>query len=245
MQEKGIEVGVVKTIYLYPVKSMRGQEVENARLWWHGLEGDRRYAFVRSENYTGFPWLSARVIPQMIRYVPHFEQPEAVLESEVVVRTPTGQELPVESEALLQELRSAHGAPIHLVKLGRGAFDSMSVSLISTATLAALSEAVGEPLEARRFRPNLLIEVTNEEPFAEETWLGALLQIGDRPDSPRLRMNRKNQRCVVITLNPESAEANPKVLREVVQRREQFAGVYGTAEQPGKIEVGDVLYWRA
>ena len=53
-------VGVVKALYRYPVKSMRGECVEEARVWWHGLEGDRRYACGRTGNTSRFPWLTAR-----------------------------------------------------------------------------------------------------------------------------------------------------------------------------------------
>jgi len=38
MQVKTTEVGVVKTLYRYPVKSMRGEEIEASQVWWHGLE---------------------------------------------------------------------------------------------------------------------------------------------------------------------------------------------------------------
>ena len=54
-----IEIGQVEAIYRYPVKSMRGERLEITRLGWHGLDGDRRLAFRRMNDRSGFPWLSA------------------------------------------------------------------------------------------------------------------------------------------------------------------------------------------
>lgn len=53
-------VGSVQEINLYPVKSMRGVSVPEAELYWYGLNGDRKYAFVRSDTPSGFPWLTGR-----------------------------------------------------------------------------------------------------------------------------------------------------------------------------------------
>ncbi|MBI4624967.1 MAG: MOSC N-terminal beta barrel domain-containing protein [Verrucomicrobia bacterium] len=54
-----IEIGQVEAIFRYPVKSMGGERLEVAQLGWHGLEGDRRRAFRRIDDRSGFPWLTA------------------------------------------------------------------------------------------------------------------------------------------------------------------------------------------
>jgi uncharacterized protein YcbX len=53
-----IEIGHVEAIFRYPVKSMSGERVEVAKLGWHGLDGDRRLAFRRIDDRSGFPWLA-------------------------------------------------------------------------------------------------------------------------------------------------------------------------------------------
>ena len=55
-----IEIRQVEAIFRYPVKSMRGEPLEVANLGWHGLEGDRRLAFRRINNRSGFPWLTGK-----------------------------------------------------------------------------------------------------------------------------------------------------------------------------------------
>jgi hypothetical protein len=58
-----IEIGHVDAILRYPVKSMGGERLEAAKLGWHGLGGDRRLAFRRMDDRSGFPWLTASKLP--------------------------------------------------------------------------------------------------------------------------------------------------------------------------------------
>ena len=51
-------IGTVKALFRHPVKSMRGEELDAATIGWHGVDGDRRYAFVKSDSPSGFPWLT-------------------------------------------------------------------------------------------------------------------------------------------------------------------------------------------
>src|SRR5689334_3409535 len=106
-----IEVGTVAAIWRYPVKSMRGEAIDGSHVDWPGLDGDRRYAFVRSGNLSSFPWLTGRDVPALIRYAPYFADPAHVLESRVRVQTPDGRDLAVESAELVAELAALHGAP--------------------------------------------------------------------------------------------------------------------------------------
>lgn len=64
------ELGRVYEIVRYPVKSMAGTILESAFLGWHGLNGDRRFAFRRMGDDSGFPWLSASRVAELILYHP-------------------------------------------------------------------------------------------------------------------------------------------------------------------------------
>ena len=64
-------VGRVVALRRYPVKSMAAEELDGAEVSWHGLAGDRRWAFVRDGQVrSGFPWLTMRERPEMARYRP-------------------------------------------------------------------------------------------------------------------------------------------------------------------------------
>jgi uncharacterized protein YcbX len=247
MIEEFIEVGVVKELYRFPVKSMRGEALENAHGYWHGLDGDRRYAFVRSDNYSGFPWLTGRELPQLLQYTPRYTRPDDVAESPLEVKLPDGRTLSIDAPELNQELALAYGKPVNLIKIGRGAFDSQVISVMSTASVAALGEAIGTavtggtPVSPLRFRQNIIIEPFDDQPFVEERWLDSSLVFGSVPDGLRLRLNRRIQRCVMINIDPETSEKEPTMLKTVAQTRQSCAGVYGSTERPGMIHVGDVV----
>src|SRR5512144_1922227 len=90
-----MEIGQVEALFRYPVKSMRGEKLEVARLGWHGLEGDRRLAIRRMDDNSGFPWLSASQLPDLLLFAPHRREDGAQGDLPTHVRTPDGEELPV------------------------------------------------------------------------------------------------------------------------------------------------------
>jgi len=236
-------VGVVRQVVRYPVKSMAGEEVAASRVGWHGLLGDRHYAFVRTGNTTHFPWLTARQAPVLLRHVPSYEDPSDPLTSPLMVRTPDGRVLPVEDVALCNSLAAAYRAPVHLMRLDRGAFDSMPLSVTSTASLAHLGArgSPGQPLDHRRFRQNVLVETYDGRPYAEDDWVGGLLVLGEGPDQVRVRLARRIPRCMMINLHPDTGEQDPRVLRDVVRSRDSCSGVYGSIDRIGTLRVGDAV----
>src|SRR5688572_1988390 len=97
-----IPIGRVRQLVRYPVKSMAGVAAESAELGWHGLAGDRRFAFRRLEDSSGFPWLSASRLPALVLY-----QPAGLSESTgecTHVRTPDGTLLELRGESLRTEI---------------------------------------------------------------------------------------------------------------------------------------------
>jgi uncharacterized protein YcbX len=225
-------VGRVVGLWRYPVKSMAGEPLAEAEVSWHGLAGDRRWAFIRDGVVrSGFPWLTLRERGDLAHYTPSFLDPARPDASPTVVRAPSGPTLDVTDPALAAEL----GSGVRLIKQDRGVFDTFPLSLITTQTIARLGERVGAPLAVERFRPNLLVEAADRAPFAEDAWVGSVLRIGGL----RLRVDKRDGRCAVITIDPVTTERNPAILRAVAQDREGQLGVYGTTVEPGRIAVGD------
>ena len=79
------------------------------------------------------------------------------------------------------------------------------------------------------------MEATDEAPFAEDAWVGCVLRIGGL----RLRVDKRDGRCAVITIDPATTERNPAILRAVARDRQGCLGVYGSTVEPGRIAVGD------
>ena len=230
--ESGRHVGRVVGLWRYPVKSMAGEALTEVEVSWHGLAGDRRWAFVRDGVVgSGFPWLTIRQRADMSHYRPSLVEPARPDESAVVVGTPSGVSYDVADPALAAEL----GAGVRLIKQDRGVFDTLPLSLITTQTIGRLAALVGARLEVQRFRPNVVVEASDGEAFAEDAWVGRVLRIGGL----RMRVDKRDGRCVIVTIDPVTTERNPAVLRAIAQDRQGCLGVYGSTVEPGRIAVGD------
>ena len=131
--------------------------------------------------------------------------------------------------------RELHPGGARVIRQNRGIFDTFPLSLITTRTIAGLSEMVGQPLDVLRFRPNILVEASSDEPFAEDGWVGSVIRIG----AARVRIDKRDGRCAVITIDPVTHVRTPAVLRTVVDQREGCLGVYGSAVEPGRIAIND------
>lgn len=235
-RENGRPVGRVVGLWRYPVKSMAGEPLPAIEVSWHGLAGDRRWAFVRDGvTQSGFPWLTLRERRDMSHYVPSFVDPANPDQSPVMVRTPSGASYDVMDAALAAELYP-RGARV--IKQSRGIFDTFPVSLITTQSIAALGERVGARLDVQRFRPNMLIEAADATPFVEDAWVGCVLRSG----SMSLRVDKRDGRCAVITIDPLTTERNPVILRAVANDRAGCLGVYGSTVQPGRVAVNDLVF---
>jgi uncharacterized protein YcbX len=228
----GRVVGRVVGLWRYLVKSMAPESLQQVDVSWHGLAGDRRWAFLDDRRVaSGFPWRTLRERPGLARYRPSFRVPARPDRSPIVVATPSGDVLEITDPALAAEL----GGDVRAVKQDRGIFDTLPLSLITTQTIAALSELVGDELAVERFRPNVLVEGQGEAAFAEDTWVGSVLSIGGM----RTRIDGRDKRCVVVNVDPATGQRDPRILRTVVQERRARLGVYGSTVQPGPIAVGD------
>lgn len=231
----GGQVGRVVGLWRYPVKSMAAESLSEVEVSWHGFAGDRRWAFVQNDAVrSGFPWLTLRERGDMSHYRPSFVDKARPDKSPVVVRTPSGADFDVADPTLAAELRPGG---VRVIKQDRGIFDTFPVSLISTQTIAWLGEATGVKLAVERFRPNILVEAADETPFAEDNWVGRVLRIG----TVRLRVDKRDGRCVVITIDPETTQRNPAILRAVARDRQGCLGVYGSTVEPGLIAMNDRL----
>lgn len=229
-------VGHVAGLWRYPVKSMAGEELDSAEVSWNGVAGDRRWAFIRAGQVrSGFPWLTIRDHAELARYRPRFTEPARPDASPARVRTPSGAELDVADPALAGEL----GPGVTVIKQNRGVFDTMPLSLLTTQSLAALARLVGPSLAgagltAPRFRPNLLVDAPGPD-FPEDSWVGRVLRIGGL----RMRVDQRDQRCVMVTIDPVTLRRNRAVLGAIARDRDARFGVYGTTVEPGHVAVGD------
>ena len=230
-------IATVHSLVRYPVKSMRGEMLTSTDVTLQGLPGDRRYAFVQAQSRSAFPWLTGRELPALLLYQPFHD--EAGPRPRLLITTPDGATLPVESDELRHELEERSGRPLFLMRDHRGNYDIAQVSLIGLATTAQIAAESGTPHRPERFRANLYLETADGEPFAEERWVGRVLRVGD---AARLAVTEPDERCAMITLDPQGGDARPEVLRSVARLHGNRAGVYGVVLTGGTVRTGDGVY---
>ena len=234
-----IEVGQVREIVRYPVKSMAGIPTESALLGWHGLDGDRRFAFRRTGIESGFPFLTASRLPELILYNPIGLDESGLEPLPTHVRTPAGESIELRSPKLTTEIAGRFGSGVELMKLDHGIFDEATVSVISLATIAGIGREVGLDLDRRRFRANIVLETERRETFLEDEWVGGTLVFGDGDARPAVSVTMRDLRCVMINLDPETAKQDARVMKTVVRLNDNTAGVYATVVRTGTVRVGD------
>ena len=235
------EIGQIKSIFRYPVKSMAGVQLDRAVLGWHGLNGDRRFAFRRLADQSGFPWLTASRLPQLILYKPTGAS-EVDHDLPTHVRTPDGAELALNSEELQNEISGRHGGPVQLMQLKHGIFDDATVSVINAATVRELERESGRAVDVLRFRPNIVIESNSGEPFGEDQWVGKTLRFGSDDNGPAISVTMRDLRCVMINLDPQTAEADSNVMKAALRLNTNHAGVYATVIRSGELRVDKQIY---
>lgn len=231
----GEVVGQVVELNRYPVKSMAADPVTSVEVDWQGIEGDRQYAFFRADDPSRFPWLTARELPELLRYTPRFRDPADPKMSPVDVLCPEGRWSDLADPELLARLSSSAGCALRLLQLGRGTHDAMPVSIATTASHAQLDNFHGSPVDPRRFRWNVVVE----SDLSERDWGGRRIGFGGWEDSAELLATAGIPRCAMITIDPETGERDPKIIRTVAQRFDNLFGIYATAARQGRIRLGD------
>jgi len=244
-----MELGRISAIFRYPVKSMAGESMEVARLGWHGIEGDRRFAFRQLSDQSAFPWLTASKLPQLLLYKPFGLDSNGPELLPTHVRTPDGKDYEIRSDELRKEISGRYGSDVELMNLRHGIFDEASISVISLGTENHLERESGRDLDLRRFRPNVVIETPmaaiGAQPFEEDKWVGRTLMFGEgnseSAPTAAIGITMKDERCVMVNLDPDTAELDSEVMKTVVRLHENYAGVYATVVRTGELRVGQVV----
>jgi uncharacterized protein YcbX len=254
-------VATVESLWRYPVKSMAGEELAEAFFGFSGVYGDRCYAFRDSAARKGFPYLSATAQQRMLLYRPRFRHrerasaPPNLAEAQAIapglnpanaepgdlaldVVTPQGEVVSVDDPRLLEMLREGLRGEhsLALVRSDRALTDCRPVSLISLQTVRHVDAGVGAAVDKRRFRANLYLDLAAGGGFGEDSWVGRKLRVGP---AAVVAVLERDPRCKMISLDPDTAEHDPEVLRKVAQAHGANAGVYCAVLVEGVVSKGD------
>ncbi len=232
--------GTLVELHRWPVKSLGGEPLRSSHLDGRGLGGDRTHAL-----WFAFPGgerpLTVREAPRMLLWGASYP-PDAADDAldpaappKPTVTAPDGRTFAWDDEALPAALRVDLDKEIALRRDERGQQDLRDTVLITTrASHAALEAEMGQPVDLRRFRTNLHLDL-DAPAYAEEGWQGRRLRVGEA----ELELLHPCLRCVIPTRNPDNAARWAELLRWIVRRH---AGMFGINARPlgkARIAVGD------
>lgn len=238
--------GIVTELHRWPVKSFAGEGVETFLVDDRGVGGDRTHALL--DTFKDAPRrLTIRQVPRMLAWHASYEgadvQPAAP--PVPVITGPDGRAWTWDDPGLADALAEDLGRPVVLRRDVAGQQDLERSMLITTqATLKAVAAELGYEggLDLRRMRTNVHVDFGDAVPaFAEETWEGRELQIGEA----RFVLLHPCVRCVIPTRDPDSGTKNPQILRHLTREHGGLFGMnaryVGPATGPARLRLGDAI----
>lgn len=184
-------------------------------------------------------------LPDLLLFVPHRHEDRAEGDLPTHIRTPDGEEMPVFGGELTQEIERRQGAPVQMMQLKHGIFDETPISVIATDTVQEIGRLAGCSLDARQFRPNVVVRLLQSAAFQEDEWLGAVLSFGEECDAAAIAVTMRDERCGMVNLDPVSAKPTPEVMKAIVRVNQNYAGIYGSVTRTGRLKIGQTIFINA
>lgn len=237
------KIGRVREVWRYPVSTLGGEALASITVSPDGIEGDRRFAlFDPDTGLAAAPEKETRWRPAL--FITASQPPTGL----PVLRFADGAEHALDDSALPDRLAEHFGFPAAIGLVGSGdyrfpvvsnRYASAPLHFVTTASVSALAAVTGlPPLDARRFRPSVLIETEDDEGFIENDWVGHMVRIGEAD----IRVTEASRRCgMTLVAQPGMAE-EPDVLRGIMRHNKRNLGVYATPAAPVTLSVGDPVY---
>jgi uncharacterized protein len=205
----------VSEIWRYPVKSLKGERLQETEITSLGIPGDRQIAVIRTLNGR---FLTSRSRPKLLGL-------QGSINADGV---PTINGHPWNSIEALGLIREAAGEPVTLQQIpAPQAFDILPLLVATDGAAHYLN------IDHRSLRPNILLADVPE--LEERKWPGRVIAIGD----VRIHAEKLRDRCVMTTFDPDTQAQDPSVLLRIVRELDGSTALDSSVITPGKIRVGD------
>ncbi len=252
-------IGRLDDIWRYPVKSMRGESLDEVFVAYTGVMGDRLYALSDSAAPAEFPWHTNREQETLVLHQARYRHQRDTLRPRALeaafaealnppypadeafaleIESPDGQTWDVRDPKFIASLRLEAEGDLTLRYTQKNAVDCRPLSLFSQQTLAQLERETEMALDKRRFRANFYVDWEAGGGFYENELVGRRLAIGERLEIAVLALD---PRCKSITIDPDTAATSPRILKHIARRHDGFAGVYAAVLIEGVARAGDAI----
>lgn len=273
------QIGIVKELFRYPVKSMLGERLGEFEVGNGGVVGDRAWALHEANDRV----VTAKKWANMLQFRAAYDSPPTPDGfAPVRIVLPDGRSIHAADPNASEIISAVFGRKVTLVSVRPGEharaeidpktifgdlavtdvlppfteqtlpdhfgllkgtfFDSASIHLVATSSLAHMGSLIGEDarLDPRRFRPNIVVETDPRMTgFVEDEWVGGTLEVGD---SVRIVKIEPALRCVMTTHRQQDLPRDLRILRTVAQQHQAKFGVFAWIGQPGGVRLGDQVW---
>ncbi|WP_432776148.1 MOSC domain-containing protein [Brevibacillus gelatini] len=234
------KIGTLQSIFRHPVKAMQGEQLVTSEVDAFGLYGDRAYYFL--DDSRGGKYLSADVVPALLGYHARLGEKtgeDAYPEVEIEARDGSVHTWGESLFAHVAQTAKRRVTPMRSLPTEGGKNWEDHILLVTDASLRELARVIGSDwIDPRRFRGNFIVVLEDDEPFAEDKWLGKKLQIND----VTLQVNKHCERCMYVNVDPDTLQMNAAVLKACVKRHENRFGVYASVVTTGTVSQGDEVF---
>ncbi|WP_168800958.1 MOSC domain-containing protein [Peteryoungia ipomoeae] len=241
-------VGRIKEVWTYPVSSVGGQKQERLVVAPGGIAEDRRFALFDAETgLAAAPEREPRWRPALF-----MEANSSSATAMPQLHFPGGERFWLDDPTLNAKLEAYFGFSVRVgyyaskavhadirFPITSNRYEPAALHVVTTSSLAALGAILGSSeLDARRFRPSILIDTDGMEGFIENDWVGNLLFVGNNPIS----VTEPARRCGMTMIAQPGLEENPDILRSIMRHNKRHLGVYAEVGQEITLRPGDLVY---
>lgn len=206
----------VAELWRYPVKSLKGEQIQETHITANGIPGDREIVVLNSAGRI----VTSRTRPKLLGL-------NGRLGADGI---PTINGIKWDSAEAGELVNQAVGGEVRLVQLPQPqAFDVLPLLIATDGATQFLN------IDRRRLRPNILL--ANVAGLTERDWPGRTVKIGD----VRIQAVKLRSRCVMTTYDPDTQEQDKSVLIKIIRDLDGTTALDCSVIQPGVIRVGDAV----
>jgi uncharacterized protein YcbX len=207
----------VSEIWRYPVKSLKGERLNETEITKLGIPGDRQIAVIRTINGR---FRTSRSRPKLLSLQGSINASGVPMINGHLWN----------SAEALELVREAAGELVTLEQIpAPQAFDVLPLLVATDGAARYLN------IDHRRLRPNILLADVPD--LEERNWPGKIIAIGD----VRIHAEKLRDRCVMTTFDPDTQAQDPSVLLRIVRELDGSTALDSSVITPGKICVGDAV----
>lgn len=225
-------MGTVLGLARYPVKSMSGESLDQVAVTSRGVDADRTWAVYTTDGGIGSGKTTRRFrrIDGLVMLTARMDRGRAWIEFSDGTTARAG------SPDADRRLSDLFGQPLSVrAETSVSHHDDCPVHVITTASLRRLEDLLGESVDTRRLRPNLVLDVDGAG-FLDGDWKGRDLRIGDEVV---LRVTEGMPRCAMVTMAQPDLAHDSRVLKLIAEHNGLDLGLQTTVVRAGRVRLGD------